>query len=79
MSRIGAPDIAEAIAERIGSPVPLQSVEFLSADADRVHCWYMNSSGEGPAFGVTLQLAEGGWTLQLNEFPPGTEKTVEVL
>ena len=49
LKRIGALDIAEAIADRIGSYVDMDFVQFLAVDGDRIQCWYMNSGGEGPS------------------------------
>ncbi|MGH1558124.1 hypothetical protein ACRAWD_10635 [Caulobacter segnis] len=78
LNRVGALDIAEAIAERIGSYVDMNFIQFLSADADRIQCWYMNSGGEGPTFRIDLLRAEGGWDLDLIELPSGTEQDVEI-
>lgn len=77
-SRIGALDIAEAIYERIGSYVDMNFMQFLAVEGDRIHCWYMNSGGEGPTFHVELTRNIGGWSLELTEHPPGTEQEVEV-
>ena len=77
-TRIGALDIAEAIADRIGSYVHMEFIEFLAADADRIQCWYMNSGGEGPSFGIDLHRVDGGWLLDLTQFAPGTKQTVEL-
>nr|WP_295110933.1 hypothetical protein [uncultured Caulobacter sp.] len=78
LKRIGALDIAEAIAERIGSYVDMNFIQFLAADADRIQCWYMNGGGEGPSFRIDLLRAEGGWGLDLSELPPGTEQDIEI-
>lgn len=78
LTRIGALDIAAAIAERIGSYVDMNFIQFLAADADRIQCWYMNSGGEGPSFGIELLRTERVWTLHLSEMAPGTEQDVEV-
>jgi hypothetical protein len=78
LARIGALDIAEAIAERIGSYVDMNFIQFLAADSERIHCWYMNSGGEGPSFRIDLLRAEGGWKLDLSELQPGAEQDVEV-
>jgi hypothetical protein len=53
-SRIGALDIAGAIHERIGSYVDMNFVQFLAVEGDRIHCWYMNSGGDGPTFEIEL-------------------------
>lgn len=78
LARIGALDIAEAIAERIGSYVDMNFIQFLAVEADRVRCWYMNSGGEGPTFEVELRRSGAGWLMELQEHPPGTEQQVEV-
>ena len=77
LSRIGALDIAEAIADQIGSYVDMNFIQFLAVDADRVHCWYMNSGGEGPSFSIELQRVGIGWTLHLQQFAPGTDQSIE--
>ena len=76
--RIGALDIAEAIHERIGSYVDMTFIEFLAIDGDRIHCWYMNSGGEGPSFHIQLTSTEEGWKIDITEHPPGTEQNIEV-
>jgi hypothetical protein len=53
-------------------------MQFLAVDGDRIHCWYMNSDGEGPTFHIELARKDGGWSVELTELPPGTEQTVEV-
>ena len=78
LTRIGALDIAEAISEQIGSYVDMNFIQFLAADTDRIHCWYMNSGGEGPSFGIEVLREKDGWTLHLSEFPAGTEQSIEV-
>ena len=77
-TRIGALDIAEAIHERIGSYVDMNFMQFLAVEGDRIQCWYMNSEGEGPSFGVELLRDAGSWSLELTEHPPGTEQNIEV-
>jgi hypothetical protein len=47
LPRIDAFDIAEAIAERIGSYVDINFIQFLDVEGDRVRCWYINSGGDG--------------------------------
>lgn len=76
--RIGALDIAEAIYERIGSYVDMDFMQFLSADGDRIHCWYTNGGGAGPTFHIELVREGGGWSLHLTEHPPGTGQEIEV-
>jgi hypothetical protein len=78
LKRIGALDIAEAISEQIGSYVDMNFIQFLAVDADRIQCWYMNSGGEGPSFEVELSRSGDGWSLNLTEWPPGTEQVIEV-
>ena len=78
LPRIGALDIAEAIAERIGSYVHMDLIQFLAVEDDRVWCWYMNSDGKGPTFGIELHRATDGWLMKLDEHPPGTEQQREV-
>jgi hypothetical protein len=79
MNRIGALDIAEAIASRIGSYVHAELLEFVAVEGDLIHCWYMNSGGDGPTFHVRLRRApDGEWSLDLEELPPGTEQQIEV-
>lgn len=78
LTRIGALDIAEAIAERIGSYVDMNFIQFLAADGEGIHCWYMNGGGEGPSFQIDLLRVEGGWKLDLRELPSGAEQDVEV-
>jgi len=77
-TRIGALDIAEAIYERIGSYVDMTFMQFLTVEGDRIHCWYMNSGGEGPSFHVQLVRNDNGWSVELTEHPPGTEQNIEV-
>jgi hypothetical protein len=76
--RIGALDIAEAIALRIGSYVDMSFLQFLAVERDRVLCSYSNSGGDGPSFGVELTRAEDGWLLDLTEHAAGTEQQIEV-
>jgi hypothetical protein len=78
LPRIGALDIAEAVAERIGSYVDMSFIQFLAVEGDRVRCWYMNSGGDGPTFEIDLQRASSGWLMTLQEHPPGTEQHIEV-
>jgi hypothetical protein len=78
LSRIGALDIAEAISTRIGSYVDMNFIQFLAVDRDRVMCWYMNCDGDGPTFEIVLARTAAGWTLDLTEYPPGTEQQVEL-
>lgn len=75
--RIGALDIAEAIAERIGSYVDMNFIQFLAVDADRIQCWYMNSGGEGPTYEIELVRAGNEWALGLKEHPAGAEQEIE--
>lgn len=75
LNRVGALDIAEAIAERIGSYVDMNFIQFLAADSDQIHCWYMNSGGQGSSFRIGLERTDGGRRLELTELPPGTNKT----
>jgi hypothetical protein len=77
-NRIGALEIAEAIHARIGSYVDVNFMQFLAVEGDRIHCWYMNSGGEGPTFEIELVRNGDGWTLDLTEHPPGTEQQIEV-
>jgi hypothetical protein len=77
-SRIGALDIAEALAARIGSYVDMNFIQFLAVEDRRVLCWYMNAEGQGPSFEIELRREFDGWDLQLTEHPPGTEQAVEV-
>jgi hypothetical protein len=76
--RIGALDIAEAIAERIGSYVDMNFIQFLAVDADRIQCWYMNSGGEGPTYEIELVRAGNERALDLKEHPAGAEQEIEV-
>jgi len=78
LPRIGALDIAEAIAERIGSYVDMNFVQFLAVEGDKAFCWYMNNGGEGPTFEIALHKSAAGWLMNLTEHPPGTEQNVEV-
>ena len=77
-TRIGALDIAEAIHERLGSYVDMNLMQFLAVEADRIHCWHMNSGGEGPSFQIDLVRNGGAWNMELTEHPPGTEQDIEV-
>lgn len=76
--RIGALDIAGAIAERIGSYVHMEFIEFLAVEGDQVLCWYMNSGGNGPTFEIELLRGPNGWLMKLKEHPPGTDQHIEV-
>lgn len=76
--RVGALDIAEAIHERIGSYVDMDFIQFLAVEGDRIHCWYSNSGGAGPAFHIELTRNDDGWSVELKEHPPGTEQDLEV-
>lgn len=78
LSRIGALDIAEAIAEQIGSYVDASLIEFLAVEGNVVRCWYMNSSGKGPSFSIILTRQPDGWSLFLEGLPPGTEQSIEL-
>lgn len=78
LPRIGALDIAEAIAARIGSYVDMNFIQFLAVEDDRIFCWYMNSGGEGPTFAIELHKSSGGWLMKLEEHPSGTEQEMEV-
>ncbi len=78
LPRIGALDIAEAIADRIGSYVDMNFIQFLAVEDDRIFCWYMNSGGEGPTFAIELHKSSGGWLMMLDEYPAGTEQELEV-
>ncbi len=78
LPRIGALDIAEAISERIGSYVDMNFMQFLAVENDRISCWYMNSSGDGPTYAIEIVRAGDGWSLELTEHPPGTEQEIEV-
>lgn len=77
-NRIGALDIAGALSERIGSYVDLYSIEFIAVEGDRIHCWYQSPLTDGPVFHVEIMRDSEGWTLNLNEQPPGTEQQIEV-
>ena len=77
-SRVGALDIAEAIYERIGSYADMEFMQFLAVEGDRIHCWYMNSGGEGPSFHIELVRNGEQWSVDLTEFPPGTEQQIEI-
>ena len=76
--RIGALDIAAAISDRIGSYVDMNFIEFLAVDGDRIQCWYMNGSGEGPTFEIELSRNGEEWELRLTEHAPGTEQEIEI-
>lgn len=76
--RIGALDIAEAIAGEIGTYVHMDFIQFLAVEGERILCWYMNCNGEGPTFEVELLKVSEGWRLNLTEHPPGTEQSIEV-
>lgn len=78
LARIGALDIAGAVAERIGSYVDMDFIQFLAVEGDRVRCWYSNSDGDGPTFEIDLHRASSGWVMTLQEHPPGTEQDIEV-
>ena len=78
LTRIGALDIAEAIAARIGSYVDMNFIQFLAVEGDRVWCWYMNGDGEGPTFEIELHRGSDGWFMKLEEHPPGTEQKIEL-
>lgn len=78
LARIGALDIAEAIAERIGSYVDMNFIQFLAVEGERVRCWYMSSGGDGPTFEIELHRTSGEWVMTLQEQPPGTEQNIEV-
>lgn len=77
-TRIGALDVAEVIHERIGSYVDMDFMQFLAVDGNRIHCWYMNSGGEGPSFHIQLTSDGEGWKIDVTEHPPGTEQAIEV-
>ena len=77
-NRVGALDIAEAIHERIGSYVDMNFVQFLAVEGDRIHCWYMNSGGEGPTFHIEMVRSGDNWRIDLTEHAPGTEQDIEV-
>ena len=76
--RMRALDIAEAIAERIGSYVDMNFIQFLAVEGERVRCWYVNSGGDGPTFEIELHRTSGGWMMTLQEQPPGIEQNIEV-
>lgn len=77
--RIGALDIAGAIQERIGSYVDMNFMQFVAVEGDRIHCWYMNSGGEGPTFQIEIvRNSAGDWSIDLTEHPAGTEQGIEV-
>lgn len=78
LPRIGALDIAEAVAERIGSYVDMNFFQFLAVEGDLIQCWYMNSGGKGPSFEIELHRGHDGWLMNLIEHPPGTEQQIEV-
>ena len=77
--RIGALDIAEAIAERIGSYVDIIFIQFLAVEGDRVRCWHMNSGGDGLTFEIDLQRASGGWLMTLQQHQAGRIPTRPLL
>lgn len=70
---VSAADVAAAIAEKIGSYVHQDFIQFVAVEANQVKCWYMNSGGEGPSFQIDLDRVESGWALRLTEHPAGTE------
>ncbi len=76
--RVGALDIAEAISAQIGSYVDMTSIEFLAVERDRINCWYVSRSGEGPTFAIELTRSGEQWTLLLTKHPAGTEQEIEV-
>jgi hypothetical protein len=76
--RIGALDIAEAIAERIGSYVDMNFMQFLAVEGDRIQCWYMNSGGNGPTFEIEIRRSGDEWLLELTEHPAGADQEIEV-
>jgi hypothetical protein len=76
--RIGALDIAETIALRIGSYVDMNFLQFPAVEQDRVLCWYMNSGGGGPSFAIELTRSDDGWVLELSEHEAGTDQQIEV-
>jgi hypothetical protein len=78
MTRVGALDIAEAIAERIGSYVDMHFIEFLAVDGDKIRLWYMNGGGKGPTFDIQITRTGSGWSVSLNELPAGTQQEIEV-
>ena len=77
-TRVGALDIAEVISERIGSYVDMAFMEFVAVEGGCIHCWYMNSGGEGPSFHIQLISSGEGWEIELTEHPPGTEQNIEI-
>lgn len=77
-TRISSLDIAGAICEHIGSYVDMTFMEFVVVEGNRIHCWYMNSGGEGPSFHIQLISNDDGWTMDLTEHPPGTEQNIEI-
>ncbi|HEX7750989.1 MAG TPA: hypothetical protein VF440_01160 [Novosphingobium sp.] len=78
LSRIGALDIAEAVAERIGSYVDMNFIQFLAVEGERIQCWYMNCDGQGPSYEIEIHRTEAGWTLTLTEHPAGTDQHIEM-
>jgi hypothetical protein len=78
LPRIGALDIAGAIADRIGSYVDMNFIQFLAVEENRVSCWYMNSAGKGPTFEIKLTHGPDGWLMKLEEHSPGTEQQIEL-
>ncbi len=77
-TRIGALDIAEAIADRIGSYVDMHFMRFLAVDGDNIRLWYMNGSGKGPTFDIQIKRTGSGWSFSLTELPAGTQQEIEV-
>lgn len=78
LPRIGVLDIAEAVAERIGSYVDMNCVQFLAVEDDRVQCWYMNDGGKGLSFEIELNRSGAGWRMKLTKHPAGTDQQIEV-
>lgn len=76
--RVGALDIAELVHQRIGSYVDMEFLQFLAVEGGHIHCWYMNSGGEGSSFHIQLIRSGEGWDVDLTEHPPGTEQGIEV-
>ena len=76
--RIGALDLAALISEKIGSYVDMNFMQFLAADGNTVHLWYMNGGGSGPSVEITLTQQANGWHVALREHPAGTEQNIEL-